>query len=122
VVVDLPGLDVLTARCCDHQLVQADAGRLHDPGDRAVQRQWGVFGSLFFFSSGRAGTVTVTDSCFGAVPSPSISFFFSTLFFSTQWTVPSLNGQPSATCAANVHVTSLEGGAIDVSANYSISP
>jgi hypothetical protein len=82
----------------------------------------GVFGGIFFFSSGRAGTVTVTDSCFGAVPRPSISFVFSTLFFGTQWTVPSLNGQPSATCAASVHVTSLEGSAIDVSANYSISP
>jgi hypothetical protein len=80
-----------------------------------------VFGD-FFFVPGHPGTVTVTDSCFSPVPASSRSFFFSQLFTSTQWTLPSLNGQPSMTCSTTIHVASLEGSAIDLSANYSISP
>src|SRR6185295_15454158 len=78
-------------------------------------------GGTAFFFPGHPGTVTVTDSCVSPVPT-SISFFFNTMFFNTQWTVPSLNGQPFTTCSTIVHVTSLEGTAIDVFANYSISP
>lgn len=79
-------------------------------------------GNAFFFSPGHPGTVTVTDSCFSAVPPLNISTFFSTVFFNTQWTVPSLNGQPFTTCSTIMHITSLEGTAIDIFANYSISP
>lgn len=82
-----------------------------------------LVGSAFFFSPGHAGSITITDSCFSAVPRPNIALFFvSEVFFNTQWTVPSLNGQPFTTCATNIHITSLEGTAIDVFANYSISP
>ena len=99
------------------QLVQfgSQCGSTHPGNARSLN------GNAFFFP-GRPGTVTVTDSCVNPAPPTTISFFFSTMFFSAQWTVPSLNGQPFTTCATNIHITSLEGSAIDVFANYSISP
>jgi hypothetical protein len=71
------------------------------------------------FGSGRPGTVTVTDDCFGPLPPASLNFFFGALFIFSPWTVPPT---PGATCTTTVHATSLEGSSIDVSASYSITP
>lgn len=67
------------------------------------------------WSDGQPGSVTVTDSCAGALPAPGDA-----LRINAAWTVPD---QPGTICTTTLQATNLQGvSAIPVAAQYHIMP
>lgn len=65
------------------------------------------------WTDGQPGSVTVTDSCAGALPAPDNAFFLN-----DTWTVPD---EPGTICTTTVQATNLQGvSAIPVAAQYHI--